>query len=213
MGSIFAVHWLSCSAYRIFLDQDWNSCLLHLQADQTLYHWATREALVDFFFMAIRIKYQMIFQNHEWKSERCQVPLLWGSILKSTGKADSCAEFGEASGGPSRADLIFRLCPCPSISHSGLSMEGQALLVPSRNFIGGPPLGTAKVLGWSSLPKCGAHSLINILLVSSSQCPSPRNPTCDVFVAKFILTIPSRGLPADWHCSFRWLQGARLWDG
>ena len=52
--------------------------------------WATREALAEFVCLfAIRIQYQMIFQNHEWRSECCQVPLLWGSILKSTDKADS----------------------------------------------------------------------------------------------------------------------------
>ena len=99
--------------------------------------------------MAIRIKYQMIFQNHEWRSECCQVPLLWGSILKSTGKADSTVlDLGRHHRGSFQGRPYLQVVSLPK--HLPLSVSawrGRPLLVPSRNYVEGPPLGTAKVLG------------------------------------------------------------------
>ena len=107
-----------------------------------------------FFFGAMWIKYQMIFQNHEWRSERCQVPLLWGSILKSTDKADSTVlDQGRHHRESFQGRPYLQLVSLPK--HLPLSVparRGRPLLVPSRNYLEGLPLGTAKVLRWSFCP-------------------------------------------------------------
>ena len=90
----------------------------------------------------------MIFQNHEWRSERCQVPLLWGSILKSTDKADSTVlDQGRHHRESFQGRPYLQLVSLPK--HLPLSVparRGRPLLVPSRNYLEGLPLGTAKVL-------------------------------------------------------------------
>ena len=57
-GSLVAAHMLSCPMARgVFPDQRSNSCFPHWQVD-SLYHWATREALLFVFFC---------FNNTTWR--------------------------------------------------------------------------------------------------------------------------------------------------
>lgn len=141
----------------------------------------------------------MIFQNHEWRSERCQVPLLWGSILKSTGKADSTVlDMGRHHRGSFQGRPYLQVVSLPK--HLPLrSQHGGAghSLYPVGTTWKAHPWGQLRFWGdlfaqvWSSLPnKHPASFQLSVRF--------PRNPTCDVFVAKFIPDHPiRRGLPAD----------------